>query len=183
MVTGDEIASYLNCPLDIIIIRKLGFPGQQELAIGAVSETGAVVLNETVISSGGVSGQYINSEITRQKAEIKRRVNLYRKGHGIPELKGKTIILVDDGVATGATMKAAISTLSTEGISKLIVALPVAPPETADELRRMADEFICLETPSYFMAVGAFYQDFTQVTDEEVVKILEKSRTGRGGCP
>lgn len=183
VVTGDEIASYLNCPLDIIIIRKLGFPGQQELAIGAVSETGAVVLNETVISSGGVSGQYINSEITRQKAEIKRRVNLYRKGHGIPELKGKTIILVDDGVATGATMKAAISTLSTEGISKLIVALPVAPPETADELRRMADEFICLETPSYFMAVGAFYQDFTQVTDEEVVKILEKSRTGRGGCP
>ena len=80
-------------------------------------------------------------------------------------------------------MKAAISTLSTEGISKLIVALPVAPPETADELRRMADEFICLETPSYFMAVGAFYQDFTQVTDEEVVKILEKSRTGRGGLP
>jgi putative phosphoribosyl transferase len=176
VVTGYEIASYLHCPLDVIIIRKLGFPGQPELAIGAVSETGAVFLNESIISSGDVSREYINSEISHKKAEIERRVNLYRKGEGIPDLKGKIVILVDDGVATGATIKAAISTLKVEGIAKLIAALPVAPPETAGKLRQMVDEFICLETPYYFMAVGSFYQEFSQVSDEEVVEILEKSR-------
>ena len=106
---------------------------------------------------------------------IEKRVNLYRKGKRIPYLKGKTIILLDDGAATGATMKAAISTLNVEGIEKLIVALPVAPPETAEELRQMADELICLETPDDFMAVGSYYLDFTQVTDKDVVKILERS--------
>jgi putative phosphoribosyl transferase len=151
VVTGYEVASYLHCPLDIIIIRKLSFPGRCELAIGAVSETGAVVLNESIISSGGVSEEYIKSEISRRKAEIDRRMNLYRKG------------LVDDGVATGATIKAAISTLKVEGIAKLVAALPVAPAETAGELRKIVDEFICLETPYYFMAVGSYYQDFTQV--------------------
>lgn len=175
VVTGHEVSSYLHCPLDIIIVRKLGFPGQAELAIGAVSETGAVVLNDSIIRSGGVSQEYINSEVSRQKAEIVRRINLYRKGEGIPDLRGKTIILVDDGVATGATMKAAISTLKMEGIAELIVALPVAPPETAGELQQMVDEFICLEIPGYFMAVGSFYQDFIQVRDEEVVEILKRS--------
>lgn len=175
VVTGYEVASYLKCPLDVIIIRKLGFPGQPELAIGAVSETGTVVLNESIISDYGVPEEYIEGEISSQKAVIERRVNLYRKRQGIPDLKGKNIILVDDGAATGATMKAAISTLRVEGIEKLIVALPVAPPETAEELRRMAGELICLETPSDFMAVGSYYQDFTQVTDEDVVKILERS--------
>lgn len=175
VVTGYEVASYLKCPLDVIIIRKLGFPGQPELAIGAVSETGTVVLNESIISDYGVPEEYIEGEISSQKAVIERRVNLYRKRQGIPDLKGKNIILVDDGAATGATMKAAISTLRVEGIEKLIVALPVAPLETAEELRRMAGELICLETPSDFMAVGSYYQDFTQVTDEDVVKILERS--------
>ena len=177
VVTGYEIASYLKCPLDIIIIRKLGFPGEPELAIGAVSETGAVVLNEFIISSGGVSEEYIENEISSKKVEIERRVNLYRKGQGIPDLKGKIIILVDDGVATGATMKAAISTLKMEGIAHLVAALPVAPPETAGELRHMVDEFICLETPYYFRTVGAFYQAFIQVSDEEVAEILERSRS------
>lgn len=180
VVTGYEVASYLNCPLDIIIVRKLGFPGERELAIGAVSETGAVVLNESIISSGGVSKEYIESEISRQKEEIKRRVDLYRKGRTIPDLKGKVVILVDDGVATGATIKAAISTLKKENIIKLIAALPVAPSETAEELKMMVDEFICLETPYYFMAVGSYYEDFTQVSDEEVVEILERSGAGDG---
>lgn len=175
VVIGFEVASYINCPLDVIIIRKLGFPGQPELAIGAVSETGTVVLNESIISAYGVSEEYIQEEISRQKAVIEKRVNLYRKGQGIHDLKWKTIILLDDGAATGATMKAAISTLNVEGIEKLIVALPVAPPETAEELRQMADELICLETPDDFMAVGSYYLDFTQVTDKDVVKILERS--------
>ncbi|VVB91842.1 2-succinyl-6-hydroxy-2,4-cyclohexadiene-1-carboxylate synthase [uncultured archaeon] len=176
VVTGYEIASYLNCPLDVIIVRKLGFPGQPELAIGAVSETGAVVLNESIISLYGVTEDYIQDEISRQKKLIEKRVDLYRKGQKIPNLKGKIIILVDDGAATGATAKAAISTLKLEGIEKLVVALPVAPPDTADELRRMADEFICLETPYDFMAVGSYYEDFAQVTDEEVVDIMGRAR-------
>ena len=175
VVTGYEVASYLNCPLDVIIIRKLGFPGEPELAIGAISETGVIVLNESIIPTG-VSGKYIESEISRQKAEIERRVNLYRKGESLPDLKGKTVVLVDDGVATGATMKAAISTLKVEGLERLVVALPVAPPETAEELRQMVDELICLETPYGFMAVGSYYQDFTQVSDKEVVEILEKAK-------
>ncbi len=177
VVTGYEVASHLNCPLDVIIIRKLGFPGQPELAIGAISETGTVVLNESIILAYRVSEDYIQEEISRQKAVIEKRGNLYRKGQGIPDLKGKTIILLDDGAATGATMKAAISTLNVEGIERLIVALPVAPPETAEELRQLADELICLETPVYFMAVGSYYQDFTQVIDEDVIEILERAKS------
>lgn len=178
VVTGYEIASYISCPLDVIIVRKIGFPGQEELAIGAISETGTVVLNESIVSDYGVPEEYIKGEIAQQKAVIEKRVKLYRKGKGLPDLKGKIIILVDDGAATGATAKAAVSTLKMEGIEKLIVALPVAPPDTANELRSMADELICLETPYDFMAVGAHYEEFAQVSDEEVVEILEDANRG-----
>ncbi len=172
VATGYEVARYLNVPLDIVIVRKIGFPGQPELAIGAVSETGTVVLNESIISMYGVPKDYIDREISRQKEEISRRVKLYRKGKRLPSLEGKTIILVDDGVATGATIKAAITTLREEKLKKLIVALPVAPPGIADELKQVVDSFICIETPIDFMAVGAYYHDFTQVSDEEVIKLL-----------
>jgi putative phosphoribosyl transferase len=172
VATGYEIARYLNVPLDIVIVRKIGFPGQPELAIGAVSETGTVVLNESIISAYGVPKDYIDREISRQKEEISRRVKLYRKGKRLPSLEGKTIILVDDGVATGATIKAAITTLREEKLKKLIVALPVAPPGIADELKQVVDSFICIETPIDFMAVGAYYHDFTQVSDEEVIELL-----------
>lgn len=177
VVTGYEIAHYLNAPLDIVIVRKIGFPGQPELGIGAVSETGAVVLNQFIISTYEVYKDYIEGEISRQKEEISRRVKFYRKGKGLPDLREKTIILVDDGVATGATMKAAISTLREEKLTRLIVALPVAPLDMAQELEQMVDEFICIETPVDFMAVGAHYRDFTQVSDEEVVELLQKSMT------
>jgi putative phosphoribosyl transferase len=172
VVTGHEIARFLNVPLDIVIVRKIGFPGQPELAIGAVSETGTVVLNESIISTYGVPKDYIEREISRQKEEISRRIKLYRKGKKLPSLEGKSIILVDDGVATGASIKAAITTLREEKLRKLIVALPVAPPGVADELEQMVDTFICIETPFDFMAVGAYYRDFTQVTDEEVIELL-----------
>jgi len=175
VATGYEIAHYLNVPLDIVIVRKIGFPGQPELGIGAVSETGTVVLNESIISTYGVPKDYIEREISKQEKEISRRVELYRKGKRLPSLEGKTIILVDDGVATGATMKAAITTLKEEKLKKLIVALPVAPAGMADEIEQMADTFICIETPFDFMAVGAYYHDFTQVSDEEVVDLLERS--------
>jgi putative phosphoribosyl transferase len=175
VVTGYEIARSLNIQLDVVIVRKIGFPGQPELAIGAISETGTVVLNEFIISTYDVPKDYIKREISRQKEEIARRVKLYRKGKSLPNLEGKTIILVDDGVATGATIKAAITTLRAEKLNKLIVALPVAPPEVADELQQVVDEFICIETPLDFMAVGAHYADFTQVSDEEVVELLQRS--------
>ena len=175
VATAYEIAHNLSAPLDIVIVRKIGFPGQPELGIGAVSETGAVVLNESIISTYGVPKDYIEREIARQKEEISRRVKLYRKGKSLPNLEDKTIILVDDGVATGATIKAAISTLRKEKIRKLIAALPVAPPGMAGELKQMVDTFICIETPFDFMAVGAYYNDFTQVSDEEVIDFLERS--------
>jgi putative phosphoribosyl transferase len=177
VVTGYEIACYLNVPLDVVIVRKIGFPGQPELGIGAVSETGTVVLNQFIISTYGVPSDYIAREVSRQKEEISRRVKLYRRGKELLALDGKTIILVDDGVATGATMKAAINTLKEEKLTKLIVALPVAPPDIADELEKMVDEFVCIETPIDFTAVGAYYHDFTQVSDEEVVELLQKTMT------
>jgi len=173
VVTGHEIARYLNAPLDIIIVRKIGFPEQPEFGIGAVSETETVFLNQRIVSAYGVTKKYIEEEINRQKEEISRRVKLYRKGVSIRKLDGKVIILVDDGVATGATMKAAIVALRKEKINKVVVAVPVAPPETADEIKKMVDEFICIETPPDFMAVGNHYRNFTQITDEEVVRLLE----------
>ncbi|MEW6066850.1 MAG: phosphoribosyltransferase [Nitrospirota bacterium] len=174
VVVGYEIAKALNCPFDIIIVRKIGFPDNPELAIGAISETGIVVLNEGIISTYGISEGYIEKEITNQKKEILRRIDLYRRGKGISPLDGKIIILVDDGVATGATIKAAISTLKKEKISRLIVALPVSPEDTAEDIKKMVDEFICPEIPEWFMAVGNYYEDFTQVSDEEVVEILTR---------
>ncbi len=179
VAVGFELARRLNARLDVLIVRKIGVPSQPELAAGAVSETGTVHLNRDVILAVGDLNAYLNEEIARQREEISRRILLYRGGAPIKELTGKTIILVDDGVATGATMKAAIETMKKERITKLVAAVPVAPLRTAEELRHMADEFVCIETPEYFMAVGKHYLDFDQVTDEEVVKLLRRSETYR----
>ena len=175
VVTGYEIAHALNVPLDVLIVRKLGFPGQPELAAGAVAETGTVVLNEDIVAAGRISEDFLKHEIDRQKEEIARRVTIYRAGKGLPSLNGITVILVDDGVATGATIKAAISALKEGNVAKLVVALPVGPPETIRVLQTMVDELICLETPLAFMAVSAHYLDFTQVSDDEVVNLLRRS--------
>ena len=166
-------------PLDVLIVRKMRAPLQPELAIGAVSETGTVVLNRDIISALDIEEHYIEEEIARQKVEITRRVSLYRKGTVLPVLRSKTVILVDDGVATGATITAAIDTLKRECLEGLVAALPVSPPETAHVLDKMVDEFLCLETPADFMAVGSYYEDFTQVSDEEVVALLQDDRAGK----
>jgi len=179
VVTGFEVARRLQVPLDVLIVRKIGAPFQPELAVGAVSETGTVVLNQDVLSSYSIPKSYIDNEISRQKEEILRRIMSYRMGKGLGDLEGKTVILVDDGVATGATMKAAISTLKKERLKRLVVALPVAPPETASEIEGMVDEFLCIETPVYFMAVGNHYIDFSQVSDAEVVEILQRGKNER----
>jgi predicted phosphoribosyltransferase len=177
VATGYEIARALNLRLDVLIVRKIGFPGQPELALGAISETGSVVLNRSIVSSGGLSKEFIPTEIERQKKEIALRISLYRSGKGLSNLEGKTVILVDDGVATGATIKAAIETLKQEKLAKLIVALPVGPPETVEELKPMVDEFVCLDTPLPFIAVGNHYHNFAQVSDEEVVDLLKRAAT------
>lgn len=175
VVTALEIARSLSVPLDVLIVRKIGFPREPELAIGAVSETGAVVLNRNIVSYGNVSEDYLEKEISAQKREIDRRKGLYRGGKGIEKLQGKLVILVDDGLATGATMKAAIVTLKEEGIARIVAALPVSPTDTANDLKAMVDEFVCLHVTSDFMSVGQFYRDFTQVTDDEVRGILKES--------
>lgn len=173
VVVGHEVAKELHCPLDIIIIRKIGAPMQPELAIGAISETRAVVLNQDIISVYGISERYIKKEISKQREEISRRISLYRGGKGITSVNGKIIILVDDGVATGATIKAAIETLKEGNISRLVAALPVSSVGAEKEIKNMVDEWVCLETPWDFMAVGGYYEDFTQVTDEEVARLLK----------
>ena len=181
VTVADEVARALHAPLDILIVRKIGFPGNPELAIGAVSETGAVVLNDDIIAGYGVKQEYLERETVRQKEEIERRKVLYRGGEGIPALSGKTVILVDDGVATGATVKAAIATLRKEKLARLVVALPVASPEAEREIARQVDELVCLHAPFGFMAVGGYYQDFGQVEDAEVVEMLKESRGGSDG--
>jgi putative phosphoribosyl transferase len=176
VVTGVEVANRLKAPLDVLIVRKIGHPWQPELAVGAISETGSIVYNEYVVASVGVSKDYLRGEAARQRKEIVRRQQLYRSGQKLVDLRGKTVILVDDGVATGATMKAAVETLKREQAGKLVVAVPVAPPETAAELQRMVDVFVCLDIPEDFMAVGSCYSEFPQVTDAEVVTLLSDFR-------
>ena len=176
VVTGAEIADRLKAPLDVLIVRKIGHPWQPELAAGAISETGGIVYNEDVASSTGVTKDYLRGEAARQREEISRRQQLYRGGQKLGGLRGKTIILVDDGVATGATMKAAVEMLKREQAGKLIVAVPVAPPATAAELQQMVDVFVCLDIRWDFTAVGNFYEDFRQVSDADVTALLQDFR-------
>lgn len=174
-VVGYEVARALNSVFDVLIVRKIGMPGQPELGIGAVAETGAVYLNEEMLRMYRVPRSHVDEEIERQEREIERRVTLYRDGKRLNDLSDREVIVVDDGVATGATMKATLAALKHGGTGKLIVGLPVAPPDTARELSRLVDDFHCLETPVNLMAVGFHYRDFTQVTDQEVVELLRMS--------
>ena len=174
VVVGGEVAKALNCPLDVIVTRKIGAPGNPEFAIGAIGPEDQLFLNWEVIERFGIPKEYLNAEIGRQGLEMERRERMYREGRKPLELKGKTVILVDDGVATGADVKVAIKAVKCQKPKKLILAVPVGPKETVEELKKEVDELICLFTPEVFYAVGQFYQKFGQVTDEEVVEILRK---------
>jgi predicted phosphoribosyltransferase len=177
VVTAHELARSLNLPFDLLIVRKIGVPWQPELAMGAISETGSMSLNDQVIYAYGIPEKVVREEATAQAKEIERRQKLYRHGEGLAPLSGKTVILTDDGIATGATMKAAIMAIKSQKAKKLVVAVPVAPPNAARELKQMADDFVALETPPDFIAVGNYYGDFPQVSDEEVIELIE------GGWP
>lgn len=176
VVLAYEIAKELNAPLDIIIPRKLGSPGNPELAIGAVTEDGTAILNKNLIEELEIPENYIESEKERQIKEIKRRMKTYRGEEPPIDLKEKTLILVDDGIATGATMKAAINSIKKKGPSAIIVAAPVAPPNTLEDLKRIVDEVVCPVVFEPFFAIGQFYEEFSQVSDEEVIKLLKASR-------
>ncbi len=170
-----EVAKALNAPLDLILVRKIGAPDQPELALGAVVDGGTpiVVHNEAVMAMSGASAAEFDAICARELAEIERRRSMYLGSRRPLDPKGRIAIVIDDGLATGATMRAALRATRQRGPKKLVMAVPVAPPETLDEFRSLADEIVCLESPVVFGAVGYFYRDFRQVTDEEVVAALE----------
>ncbi len=173
VVVAYEVAKKLNLPLDIICPRKVGAPFNKELALGAVTDSGTGYFNEEIIDSLGVDQEYLQSEIEKEKLVSAQRMRLYR-GSKLPlSLENKTIILVDDGIATGATMKAAIQATKDLGAIKTVVAVPIGPAHTISELFDLADDVVCLGTPTHFMAVGQFYDDFSATEDEEVVTLLQ----------
>ena len=181
IIVAKEIASALGAELDIVLSRKLGAPGNPELAIGAISEDGKLFLNEMLASQVGGESSYIQQEKARQLSLIKQRVEQYRKILPKASLKDKVVIITDDGVATGATMKAALWAARQERPKMLIAALPVGPADTIRELAKDADEIIVLRVPPFFAAIGQFYLDFSQVEDSEVLEILKKGCERKNG--
>lgn len=176
VVVGYEIAKALSLPLDVIIPRKIGAPDNPELAIGAMTEDGTVILDNNLIAYLGVQQDYIEEESERQKHEIERRLKFYRQNEPYPRLKGLEVIIVDDGIATGSTMKAALASVKNKGAKTVTIAVPVAPPSTIKELKNGADRVVSLYTPEFFQAIGQFYSDFNQTTDEEVIQLLKQSK-------
>lgn len=171
-----EAAQNLKLPLDIVCPRKIGAPFNKEFAIGAITETGEGMFDNDAISSLQIPQKYIKEEVEKEKKIAQQRLESYRHGRSLRNVKGKTVILVDDGLATGATMKAAICTMLTEEAKSIIVAIPVSPLETLEEIRKQVDDIVCLFAPQHFQAVGQFYQDFTPTEDEEVVELLKISQ-------
>ena len=175
VVTGDVIASALNAKLDIVVSRKVGAPYNSELAIGAVMHDGTFFPNSDIIERLSLPQEYIDEQISAQMKEIERRLRQFRANKGqYYHIQGKTIVLVDDGIATGATIFAAIEWIRRQNPKELIVAVPVAPRDTVNKLRQMVDKVVVLHAPELFEAVGAFYQDFSQVSDDEVAEIMSK---------
>lgn len=175
VVVGYEVARALGAPLDIYITRKIGAPFNPELAIGAVASDGSVFLDHSMIENLGVSPDFVQREQERQMAEIQRRAKEYRGNRPPVDLTGKTVVLVDDGVATGATTLVSVRALRKQPLHKLILAIPVAPPDTAAMLSKEVDQLVCLSTPEPFWAVGAFYLVFDQTSDEEVLRLLREA--------
>lgn len=176
VVTGDIIATSLGVNLDVVVAKKIGHPSNPEFAIGAVMHDGSFISNEAVVSLSDVPHQYLTDSISILTKEIERRLMKFR-GSKVYDLSGKVVVLADDGVATGMTMFAAIRWLKTQQLRGLIVAIPVGPRDTIQTLKETVDEVIVLHSPAIFGAVGAFYEDFSQVSDGEVVEIMQKYRT------
>ena len=174
-----EVARALRVPLDVFIVRKLGVPGFEELAAGAIASGGVRVLNEDVMRALPNADEIIEAVTQRETAELERREREYRDGRPAPELHGKAVILIDDGLATGATMRAAVKALRQRGAAKIVVAVPVGPPDTCKEFEDEADEVVCASAPEFFQAVGQYYDDFSQTSDDEVRQLLAKAAEDR----
>lgn len=174
---GHVVAAALDAPLDIVVVRKIGAPGQHELAIGAIvdGETPEVVLNEEIVEAASIPEDYIEKEKEALLEEIARRNELYRKGRERESVSGRTVIVVDDGIATGATVRASLRAIRRGDPKKLVLAVPVAPQDTVAALKSEVDELICLETPDPFYAISLFYGSFPQVDDEEVIQLLAEN--------
>jgi len=176
-----EVAARLGAQLDVLLVRKIGCPWQPELGLGAISEGGIRTLNARLIAEAGVDEGQIETIVARETAEIERRARGYRGDRPAAPVEGRTVVLVDDGLATGYTVRAAIAALRARGASRVVVAAPVAPADTEAELRSIADDVVVLVTPAWFLAIGEFYDDFTQTSDEEVVSLLDGTRAERNG--
>lgn len=172
-----EVAKALNAPLDVFLVRKLGVPGQEELAMGAIASGGVRVLNYDIIEALHLSEAVIERVTAKQQQELERRECLYRQDRPFPQLRDRTVILVDDGLATGATMRAAVESIQLQQPAAIIIAVPVASPETYRELATQVDEIVCVETPVPFYSVGSWYDEFSQTTDTQVRELLQQAGT------
>jgi predicted phosphoribosyltransferase len=173
VVVAAEVAHALKLPLDLILVRKIGAPGNEELALGAVAGVGNPVYNDEIISLLGATQDYLTRETEKQRVLIEERMRHYHTGHTPQKLKGKKILLIDDGIATGASMKVALKAIRSEKPALIHLAVPVAAPQALEELSPLADQTLCLLAPPHFQAVGAFYEEFEQVTDEEITELLK----------
>jgi predicted phosphoribosyltransferase len=169
---GYEVARAIGAPLDVFLVRKLGVPGYEELAMGAVASGGVRVLNDEIVHGLGISEHEIDAAVAREMQELTRREQLYRGDRPPPDIGGRTVILVDDGLATGATMRAAVAALRQQHPARIVVAVPTASPDTCEALKAEADDVICAMTPEPFFAVGHWYENFTQTTDDKVRELL-----------
>jgi len=172
-----EVAKALKAPLDVYIVRKLGVPGHEELAMGAIATGDVRVLNESVIGPLQISKEAIETETKKEKEELKRRERVYRSGRAPLVVANRTVLLIDDGIATGSTIKAAIAALKKQKAAKIIVGVPVAPSSTIEELKKEVDDLVCVSTPDFFIAISVWYDEFPQTTDEQVRELLEKAET------
>jgi len=175
---GYEVARGLGAPLDVFVVRKLGVPGQEELAMGAIATGGVRVVNRDVVDALHIAPDVLDRAAEAERRELERRERSYRGDRPEPPVEGRTVILVDDGLATGSTMRAAVQALRQQRPARIVVAVPVAAFATCEELRREVEDVVCFATPEPFMAVGRFYDDFSQTTDEEVHDLLASARAG-----
>jgi putative phosphoribosyl transferase len=177
---GAELARRLGAPLDLFLVRKLGVPGREELAMGAIASGGVRVLNDDVVAELGITEEDIARTALAEGRELERREQRYRNGRPVADLRGRTVILVDDGLATGATMRAAALAVRGQGPERVVVAVPVAAEPTCDEFPAEVDEVVCALTPEPFLSVGSWYEDFSQTTDEEVRELLARATPESG---
>src|SRR5215469_9196791 len=170
---GYEVAQALRAPLDVLVVRKLGTPGQEELAMGALAPGGITVFNQEVIQALEIPSQIIDAAVGKEQSELERREREYRQGRPAADVRGRTVIVVDDGLATGSSMRVAAKALRNQGATEIVVAVPVAARSICEEFEGEADKMICAATPEPFWAVGQWYRNFTQTTDDEVRELLK----------